>query len=424
MALAVDINLWGYGFYSFFSLLSLERIARLFWGKRHTPLLVVVLSLMGMSMVTSSMFLLLNITWLTSFASVICYFAFSFNYKLSWIKRLTGVMAIWMTLFILEGGIASLFGSYFTFTQGHDNLGLPVFFALGIGMYLSVLVLTSFKNITTADELSKSTYGVHLLIPLITLVLVFFSHYLPANVIPIFISILFVMNFIFFYLSDKAVIAHKEKIQGELASQEKERYLTQTQLMQESVKNVRAIRHDMHFHLSTLKGFAADEKALTDYINGLIGNIDESEMFSTTGNVAFDSIINYKLRHAKKDGIGLDLSVLVPPVVSMEIADIVTIVGNLLDNALDGVAKVDEKRITVDIQCGKGNLYIKVDNTFDGRIQYAADGKRITTIKTGEAHGHGLSNIRKAVEKYNGHMDITHDDGIFSVGVFVFLEDM
>jgi len=236
-------------------------------------------------------------------------------------------------------------------------------------------------------------------------------------------ALLPISTFLVFYLYNALSKAHEEKLKTALHLQEREYYFTQSQLMQESVKKVRSIRHDMNFHLAAIKDFAVDNKVIADYIDGLIGNIDESEVYSSTGNIAFDSIINFKLKNAAEDNIKLDLSLFIPPVVNIEIADIVIILGNLLDNALTAVAQAPDKIIKLDIEFNKSNLFIKIDNTFDGNVKYAeGEEKHIVTLKSGEEHGHGLSNIRKSVEKYNGHINITHDNNIFSAGVLLYVD--
>jgi sensor histidine kinase regulating citrate/malate metabolism len=93
----------------------------------------------------------------------------------------------------------------------------------------------------------------------------------------------------------------------------------------------------------------------------------------------------------------------------------------LLDNALDAVSKVEDKRIKLDIEYSRESLFIQVENTFDGVVKY--DDKHISTRKIGGEHGPGLKNIRKSVEKYNGHIDITHDENIFTATVLLYLEN-
>ena len=123
-------------------------------------------------------------------------------------------------------------------------------------------------------------------------------------------------------------------------AQEKQYYLSQIGIMQESAELIRTIRHDMKLHLTALKDFTEGNNGASDYLNRLLGDISASEVFSNSGNIAFDSIINFKLNQAKNDNVKLDINLLIPPTPNMEVSDIVTILGNLFDNALDAVAKV------------------------------------------------------------------------------------
>jgi sensor histidine kinase regulating citrate/malate metabolism len=170
----------------------------------------------------------------------------------------------------------------------------------------------------------------------------------------------------------------------------------------------------------------ADEAA--NYLKGLLGDIAKNETYSNTRNVAFDSIINFKLNNAKNENIKLDIRLLIPPALNIEVADIVIIIGNLLDNALDAVATVEEKIIKLDIEYSRESLYIQIENTFDGVVQYAEEiseeEKTIVTRKAGNGHGHGLKNIKKSVEKYNGHIDICHGENNFSVGILLYAEEL
>ncbi|MCL2188805.1 MAG: GHKL domain-containing protein [Defluviitaleaceae bacterium] len=90
------------------------------------------------------------------------------------------------------------------------------------------------------------------------------------------------------------------------------------------------------------------------------------------------------------------------------------------------VAKVEEKRIKLDIEYSRESLFIQVENTFDGVVKYDnnTDDKRISTRKDGDEHGHDLKNIRKSVEKYNGHIDLTHEENIFSVGALLYVDEV
>ena len=197
--------------------------------------------------------------------------------------------------------------------------------------------------------------------------------------------------------------------------------------MQETAEQTRAARHDMVSHLAAIKGYAEEHKseAIRDYTASLLGSIGELKSLSNTGNIAFDSIINYKLRNAKADNIRLIIRLDLPPVLNVHLPDTATILGNLLDNALDAVALAAEKRITVDIEYSRQTLFIMVKNTFDGKVACAEDtgkgGCRITSRKAGG--GHGLKNINRAIAKYNGNLNITHEGEEFSAAVLLCIKE-
>jgi len=159
-----------------------------------------------------------------------------------------------------------------------------------------------------------------------------------------------------------------------------------------------------------------------------LGDIEKSDIYSDTGNIAFDSIINFKLKDVLSHNINLQTKIFVPPELSIDVSDVVTILGNLLDNAFDAVVKVEDREIRLTVEANKGNLFIKVENTFDGMVKYTESKdqtkKIIATRKKGDNHGYGLKNIRNSVEKYNGYVEITHEDNVFSVMILMYVEEV
>jgi len=221
-----------------------------------------------------------------------------------------------------------------------------------------------------------------------------------------------------------------------LISQEKEYYFNQYQLMQESVEKVKSIRHDTKMHLAVLRDFIikGNMGEAIGYINSLLEDIGENEIYSETGNLAFDSIINYKLKDIIKSDIELDMRLQIPPNINMDNADIVTIMGNLLDNSLEAMAKANEKKIDLTVVLNNGMLLIKVENSFNGVVKYLDKwdkkdkihkrGKKaeIVSLKNCE-HGYGLKNIKRSVDKYDGYVKFAHKGNVFSAKILIALGD-
>lgn len=75
------------------------------------------------------------------------------------------------------------------------------------------------------------------------------------------------------------------------------------------------------------------------------------------------------------------------------------IIGNFLDNALQAVEKLPSplRKILVLLKYDKGRLFIKVENSFDGKVK-KKDG-HIETMKSEIGHGYGLKKMWKELLK-------------------------
>jgi len=406
-----------------FGMLAVERVMRVFFGKRRTrfPVAAFIYFLSWAAFGVQAWYG--QIFWvLALFYSSL--FFLSFNYKSVISKRLiavTGCFLLFQSCTIIYQFIRVIF------IPG----GLPVYFAAFAYIAASLLMYgVMFLISRLCKNISKITDSLHKLwLPFLFFPIAYFLTFIfvhinyTATVMIQQFTVFFGTTLIFFFFYDTVSKTIESNIQSALLSQEKEYYYSQCQLMQESAEQVKSLRHDMKAHLAALRDFSAGNKEAVEYINRLLSGINNSEIYSDTGNIGFDSVINYKLKNVLEDGIKLDIKIFIPPALNVEVADIVTILGNLLDNALNAVVKTEDKMIRLNVSFDKGALFINIENTFDGAVKYAEDKKTIITLRDGGAHGHGLKNIRKSVEKYNGHMEINHDKNIFSVGIMLYVNE-
>jgi sensor histidine kinase regulating citrate/malate metabolism len=179
----------------------------------------------------------------------------------------------------------------------------------------------------------------------------------------------------------------------------------------------------MKNHLILLSEFAEADNCskIKEYLSELIGKLEYDGIYSATGNIAFDSIINFKLNAAKETGAEIEADVTVPKSLKMNISDVSIIFGNLLDNAVTAVSITDKKRITLKIKYDRGRLLALVENTYNGHVQYE-NGVIATTNEDKENHGFGLKNVSKAVDKYNGVVSMFHTDDIFKVNILLYAQ--
>ena len=418
---------------NFVVMLAYERAMGAFFEKRRTASIILVLSCLLYFALSSAVFLLWSIPIVNMSVTIIAITIITLNYEASAIKRIVAVVGSYVIIATTDFLAALIIGIYQVDhfdSLGDYNYNILGFILLGALAYILALLLRRFKNIrkNTIKSLLFLILYSSILVSSVVVLLIGLS-YFPQSIAIIFIIVIFGINVFMYYIHDILSAAYEDKLKAALHTQEKEYYFTQCQLMQESVENIKTIRHDMKLHLAIARDYTARGKAndATDYLDGLLGDIEKKEVYSNTKNTAFDSIINYKLNDAKQENIKLDIRLLIPPALNMEVADVVTILGNLLDNAIEANAKAEDKVIKLDIEYSKESLFIHVENTFDGVVKYAQGKsgaeKIITTRKDSDNHGYGLKNIRNSVEKYNGHVDISHDNNIFSVGVLLYVNE-
>lgn len=63
-------------------------------------------------------------------------------------------------------------------------------------------------------------------------------------------------------------------------------------------------------------------------------------IYSTSGNTIIDGLVNYKLQSVASENIKVETEIVVPEQLNIDIADLVTLLGNLLDNALEALKKL------------------------------------------------------------------------------------
>ena len=90
--------------------------------------------------------------------------------------------------------------------------------------------------------------------------------------------------------------------------------------------------------------------------------------------------------------------------------DLLTVVGNLVDNALEAVAAAPPpRRVRVLVREQDGAVLVRVTDTGPGMSaeQAAAAFRRGWTTKAGPGHGVGLALVRQVAERYGGSYDVT-----------------
>lgn len=206
--------------------------------------------------------------------------------------------------------------------------------------------------------------------------------------------------------------------------QQNEYYHKQFEVMDSLYKNTKSVRHDIKKHLAFLKYCIenGENKRASEYIGQIIDTSYNKNEFAKSGNIVIDSILNFKIQEAAQKDINVNLSLQIPDDLILSDFDMVVVLGNLLDNAINASGNLENNRkININIKYKSSMLFIHVSNTFDGHIMYRGD-KIVTSNEDKENHGIGLNNIKSVIDKYDGVLKIQHTENIFYADILMYVD--
>lgn len=187
---------------------------------------------------------------------------------------------------------------------------------------------------------------------------------------------------------------------------------------------LRRVKHDMSNQLLAIQGYLknGDYEGSEAYIKTLLKTVEGNTSGIKTGNSALDAILSTKKALAQSKGIECNMDVQIPRGLSMAPVDVCIIFGNALDNAIEACERIKDgkKKIQLFLIERENKLLCHLTNTISSD---SMKGVEKTSKSDQENHGFGLSNMRKALAKYDSEPIIEVKDGIFSLK-FVVFEDV
>lgn len=224
------------------------------------------------------------------------------------------------------------------------------------------------------------------------------------------------------YLRDCLGQIITEREQRKLIQKEKEYYHHEAKMLQENQETLRRFRHDWKNRLQVMNQLTekGEWKELKQYLSRVSDKMRLGQSLSDSGNLAVDSIVNYKLSLAEERGIEIEAEISLPAKMKMDEDDMVVILGNLLDNAIEANAYVlGEKKMKCVLKYEDGCVMIHVENTFD-RTWKKENGEYLTRKKDAALHGIGLKSVQNTVAQYDGVMEVEIKEDWFCVDILLY----
>lgn len=215
---------------------------------------------------------------------------------------------------------------------------------------------------------------------------------------------------------ERLLSAENEKRRALARQMEVERQQQQYVLRKHSIENVRQQYHDMKNLLLYLEKSPSREN-IHAHVGKILDSIQPFESVLDTGNDAVDILLGEKMEVCRKQGIHCTAMVDGASLAFIDQLDLVTILGNAMDNAVEACLNVQEatrRAIQVRTSATPGFVVLHIHNSC--RKNILVQGELPPTSKhDAENHGYGLRNIRRTVAKYKGEMHCEAQQGEFEL---------
>ena len=93
----------------------------------------------------------------------------------------------------------------------------------------------------------------------------------------------------------------------------------------------------------------------------------------------------------------------------MDSADLISMMSNILDNAIESANKSDAKTISLSINKNNNFDILSCSNSCDYKPESTGEDLKSTKAQKG-IHGYGFKSIKRTAKKYDGEVEWTFDD--------------
>lgn len=208
---------------------------------------------------------------------------------------------------------------------------------------------------------------------------------------------------------------YRLKVIVEKTTMEEEYYKS----IQESLKQISIIRHDYKNHLGIIELLL--EKKDYDKAKEYVDKINRETIHATEDLVSspspvVSSIVAAKSSVLQEYGGTLNFSSSFGGIFFDDF-DVVSILSNILDNAIRAASAADDKDVDLSINQFGDNLMIECTNHFSGTL-IKSNGQFLTTKSTDKMlHGLGLESVRQTAAKLHGFVKIQDTHDTFTINV-------
>lgn len=359
-------------------------------------------------------------------AFILCYFIISLicydaKIKSSIFTSLILAVIMLITEMIVVHGLSAINKVDYTLYQD-DFLTFVVQSSLSkLFLFVFLFVFTKFFNLKS-NKVKANKFTLLLgILPLVSVILLSSLSHLgvvtwfnsPYNTVLAISSILLLFANIFvFYVYEMVQRTNIENTQLKLEKQRNEVSRELYEEMYQALENSRILAHDVKNHFSSIYDISEENNytKVKEYVSTIYDNFGVNKKITYSGNKMVDVIINRYVNKCESVGVFLEVEGCRSDLKFMSDVDIVSLLTNMFDNAIESAKQSRERDILFSIYVRNSNfVIIQMVNSCDVPPK-SQNGKLISRKKDPVLHGVGTRSIRRVAEKYNGSFDWQYNE--------------
>lgn len=359
-------------------------------------------------------------------------------YKISTIKALilTFFVQSIMTLidYIIIMILAKLYGDITALESASALIGRLIIILSRLILFVGLIILSRIstkKNNSVTADMSDKEWIQFLIFPIFTIcaVMLMTSSVIKSyhsDIIAIYYIIaigLIVLNLVVFHLISEILENSRNMKEAEALRQQSIGQLELYNSMRENYNIQRQRTHEYKNQIVCMDMLMKkkDYSKLEDYIGNISDGLDAQLDMVDTNNDVVNAIFNAKYYEAIKNDVLVVLKINDLSDIKISDNDIVTILSNLLDNAIEAAKQCDigKRIVKIKMLYEDAVLSIAVSNSYKAEPVLIEDGYIRTTKKDREEHGWGMRNVVATLEKYNAEYIIDYKNGEFVFSIIM-----
>lgn len=293
---------------------------------------------------------------------------------------------------------------------------------------LQFILLTIIKQMSKINvkKVSAKVFASFILIPIATFGIMFLIPYIREIretishrdiVLLLFYLLLLVGNIFLFYVFTQYSQMLEERMLQQLSQvryEERKQSYDRAEILDEQYKER---IHNIKYYLKQISIYVERKqyRKIADVLSELQMGIHKEEKDLICSNHFLNSLLTDYRVEARKNNIQAEIFVEVGfKIEFMKEIDITSVLGNLLDNAMEAAKKCEKGTVSVALYMENGGslAICRIENNYVGKLKEEGI-KLLTTKENPELHGIGLQIVKRLVEEYSGYIQQEYEEGVY-----------